>query len=312
MTQERIIGIYPGTDKGPLVVCLGGIHGNEPAGVEALVQLIQRLSSKTRKNPDFRFRGTLLALRGNLAALQHGVRYLYEDLNRAWKPTRIPLLLQQPRPALHAEEREIAELLHHIQQAIDTYQPDSLFLIDLHTSSAKGGIFCLPGSDEYSRHIAAGIHAPAVHGMLETIEGSALEYFLEESHFGIPVSGLAFEAGQHENPESPRRALAAVINCLRALGCVRPADVHNEHDQLLRTFSEGIPLSLEIIWRHHIEPDDQFHMLPGFHNFDPVKAGQALAQDCNGTIRAATDARILMPLYQSQGEDGFFLVREKP
>ncbi|MFM8450216.1 MAG: succinylglutamate desuccinylase/aspartoacylase family protein, partial [Haliscomenobacter sp.] len=128
MTQERIIGIYPGTDKGPLVVCLGGIHGNEPAGVEALVQLIQRLSSKARKNPDFRFRGTLLALRGNLAALQHGVRYLHEDLNRAWKPTRIPLLLQQPRPALHAEEREIAELLHHIQQAIDTYQPDSLFL----------------------------------------------------------------------------------------------------------------------------------------------------------------------------------------
>lgn len=251
-----------------------------------------------------------MALRGNLAALQQGVRFLNEDLNRAWKPERIRQLFQKENHTLQGEERDISELLQHIQQAITTYQPNRLFLIDLHTSSAKGGIFCLPGSDTYSQQIAAGIHAPAVHGMLETIEGSALEYFLE-TDFGIPVSGLAFEAGQHQNPESPRRALAAVINCLRAMGILRPQDVHNEHDQLLRKFSEGIPLRLEIIWRHHIEPEDQFLMRPGFHNFDPVSAGQALAEDRRGTIHARADARILMPLYQAQGEDGFFLVREK-
>ncbi|MBK6950183.1 MAG: hypothetical protein IPH16_20770 [Haliscomenobacter sp.] len=62
----------------------------------------------------------------------------------------------------------------------------------------------------------------------------------------------------------------------------------------------------EIIWRHPVEPEDQFRMEPGFQNFDPVRIGQRLATDRNGPVLAKVDARILMPLYQAQGEDGFF------
>jgi len=32
--SERIIGHYRGAEAGPLVVAIGGIHGNEPAGVQ--------------------------------------------------------------------------------------------------------------------------------------------------------------------------------------------------------------------------------------------------------------------------------------
>jgi succinylglutamate desuccinylase len=37
----RVLGTYGGTTAGPLVICLGGIHGNEPAGVLAAQRVVQ-------------------------------------------------------------------------------------------------------------------------------------------------------------------------------------------------------------------------------------------------------------------------------
>jgi succinylglutamate desuccinylase len=41
-----------------------------------------------------------------------------------------------------------------------------------------------------------------------------------------------------------------------------------------------------------------------------VAAGTLLARDDGGEIRAPFDGLLLMPLYQAQGSDGFFLGRE--
>jgi succinylglutamate desuccinylase len=59
-----------------------------------------------------------------------------------------------------------------------------------------------------------------------------------------------------------------------------------------------------------VRPGDGFVMEPGFRNLQAVEAGQVLARDRLGEITAVCDARILMPLYQDQGNDGFFLARE--
>ncbi|MHC4922511.1 MAG: hypothetical protein ACYTG4_00315 [Planctomycetota bacterium] len=71
-----------------------------------------------------------------------------------------------------------------------------------------------------------------------------------------------------------------------------------------------MPRVVEIRYRHHIEPSDEFRMEPGFRSFDVVETGQLLARDRNGEIRARQSGRLLMPLYQGQGEDGFFIARE--
>ena len=47
-------------------------------------------------------------------------------------------------------------------------------------------------------------------------------------------------------------------------------------------------------------------------NFQSVKAGDLIAGDAGGDVIVAEAGRLLMPLYQEQGEDGFFLVREFP
>ena len=51
-------------------------------------------------------------------------------------------------------------------------------------------------------------------------------------------------------------------------------------------------------------------MVEGYKNFQKVEEGEVLAQDKSGKIVAPEDALVLMPLYQQQGEDGFFLIKE--
>jgi succinylglutamate desuccinylase len=67
-----------------------------------------------------------------------------------------------------------------------------------------------------------------------------------------------------------------------------------------------LPRVLEVVSRRAITAEDGFKMEPGFRNLDHAPAGQLLAHDRNGEIRAPTDGMIILPLYQGLGSDGFF------
>jgi succinylglutamate desuccinylase len=52
-------------------------------------------------------------------------------------------------------------------------------------------------------------------------------------------------------------------------------------------------------------------MAPGFTSFQPVDAGQRVGEWGDGqAVIAPEGGRLLMPLYQPQGDDGFFLTRD--
>ena len=72
---------------------------------------------------------------------------------------------------------------------------------------------------------------------------------------------------------------------------------------------EGKPRVVELRHRHAVEPDDTFVMEPGFENLMRVKRGDVLAHDRRGPVRSPEPGLVLMPLYQTLGEDGYFLVR---
>src|SRR5690606_23908255 len=65
-----------------------------------------------------------------------------------------------------------------------------------------------------------------------------------------------------------------------------------------------------IKYRQHIETHETFEMLPGFGNFQPVKANQMLARLDGKPILSAQKGLIFMPLYQKQGADGFFIIEK--
>src|SRR5476649_933087 len=110
--EEREVGRHRGDAAGPTLIAVAGIHGNEPAGLEAARRVFARLSKG-----DLRFRGELVVFAGNLRGLRRGVRYHERDLNRAWTEERVASLLAKPAADWDTEDHEQAELLRSIEEA---------------------------------------------------------------------------------------------------------------------------------------------------------------------------------------------------
>lgn len=305
---QRIIGEHISPKPGPMLVCFGGIHGNETAGIECLQVLFKLLENELRLNPDFRFFGQMIGIRGNLRALKKKQRFIQKDLNRQWTTKNVDRILHTPQQLLQYEDLEIAEILAVIRQKVEEYQPDRLVFLDLHTTTAYGGIFSVATDDVESIRLGVEMHAPVIKGLLKGIQGTTLHYFSRE-HFHRDTIAITFESGQHNEHLSVNRAIAATINCMRSIGMVMAEDVENRHDKLLIDYSKGLPKVAEFIMRHTVQPHDSFTMVPGYKNFQEVVKGEVLAHDQNGPIHAICNGRILMPLYQEQGDDGFFLIR---
>jgi succinylglutamate desuccinylase len=303
----RLIGQYQGTPDGPAIIAFGGMHGNEMAGVQALEKVLHLLDIEPRHNPTFQYRGHFLAIRGNRHASAEGIRFLEKDLNRQWTREQVARVRAQAIQDLRAEDWELREITGLIDQFIAKVQPSRIIVIDLHTTTADGGIFTIATEDPASVQLARAIHAPVITGMLQGLQGTTLHYFTND-HFPCPTVAITFEAGQHHDPKAVDRSIAAVINVLRSVEAVRPEDVNHQHDDILIEYCHNLPTLAQLRGVHRIRPQDHFHMRAGFHNFQHIKSGTLLAHDRNGPIISPYDATLLMPLYQSQGEDGFFLI----
>ena len=307
--MERVMGSYTEKTKGPLLVVIGGIHGNEPAGVKAIDFVCKMLEVEHIKNENFNYNGSFLGIIGNLKAFKRKERFIDRDLNRMWRPENVAKILNSSTADLINEEIEIKEILDLIHKAVNEDHIDKLIVLDLHTTSSTGGIFTIPSETNESEKIAMELHAPMIKGMLEGINGTTLHYFKNE-YFSIPTTAVTFESGQHLDPLSVNRAVSAIINCMRTIGSVQPSDVENIHDKILKKFSSALPKKTNLIERFAIEDDSEFSMYPGFQNFQRVQAGEIIAKNKNGDIRVSADGLLLMPLYQKKGEDGFFLIKE--
>jgi succinylglutamate desuccinylase len=286
------------------------MHGNEPAGINALEIMFKMLEVEPVANPNFNFCGRMIGLRGNLKAINAGKRFIEKDLNRQWTDENVARIKHaNTDEELGPEDLEIKQILNFVKKEIEDYQPERIIVLDLHTTTAFGGIFTVAAEDVESVEIGIELHAPVITGLLRGIKGSCLHYFCTKN-FGIHTTPVVFESGQHNEELSINRAIAAITNCMRTIGCVRAEDVENRHDELLVEYSKGLPKVADLVTIHSVNPGDGFKMKPGYKNFQSVKKGEVLATDKHGDIKAVEDSRILMPLYQEQGEDGFFLIRD--
>ena len=305
---NRIIGTYSQGMPGPMMICIGGMHGNEKAGVKAIELMVKMLEVEPITNPEFKFHGTFIGIIGNLEAYSQNVRYMEKDLNRQWLPERVNQIIGQEYHELSPEDRQIHDVISLVRDGLIAYQPNKVYIIDLHTTSADGGIFTIVPDDPYTVEFAKSLTAPVILGMLDGLKGTTLHYF-NASNFPGFITSLCFEAGQHEDPLSVNRCIAAITNSLSFSGCIDVAHVENIHTRILAEYAHGLPKLSRLKYKHHIAPDDHFVMRPGFKNFDPVALGDHLADDAHGEILAPMEGFLLMPLYQTQGEDGFFIVQ---
>ncbi|MEZ4919147.1 MAG: succinylglutamate desuccinylase/aspartoacylase family protein [Saprospiraceae bacterium] len=312
--MNRVIGTVNGSEKGALVLVLGAVHGNEIAGYDAIREVLDLLNHALHDSALSKFHGKFIGLIGNRAALSAGKRFVDCDMNRLWTREHIAMLQQPSNTQFNAEEVELLDLYKFILHEIQDYKPEALIVLDLHTTSAEGGVFCIPAHTQQSLRLAKHLHAPVILGLLDGIEGTLL-HFIQDKQFhvnGYPEHqiGVAFEGGQHDEPASKSRCIAAIFNCLRSAGCIPEDAFLGKHDQILTDHSASLPKVTELVYVHHIQPADAFKMRPGYFNFKSIAQNEHLADDKNGPIHASSAGRILMPLYQTQGTDGFFIVKD--
>lgn len=307
MLENRIIGVHEGIRTGELFICLGGLHGNEPAGVKAIEAVFKMLEQKKMTNKNFVFKGKMLGIGGNMAALALGVRQIDEDLNRIFTPDIIENT-RSNKLKMTSEKKELLEILDIIYNEIKNYKPTKITVLDLHTTSAQGSVFAIPSRDPRSLDIALKLHAPVVRGIMEGLSGTVLHFF-NYDNLGIDTLMVCFEAGQHADPLSEHRSIAAIIACMRGIGCIEPDAMQNNYETILQSYTKNLPHLSDLLYVHRIAPEDHFKMRPNYTNFQAVKKGEPLADDKNGSVFCPEDCYLLMPLYQPKGSDGFFLIK---
>ncbi len=288
---ERIIGQVKGKNPGPTLIFFAGIHGNEPAGVFALKEVFTEISQDNAIE-----NGTVHAIGGNLKALASGVRYLNKDLNRMWLK---PYLNGQPysNEDSPVEYTEMKSILDQVNEIL-TQEQGPFYFFDLHTTSSNSLPFITINDTMLNRMFAMHFGVPVILGIEEYLDGPLLSYINTLGYISI-----GFESGQHEQPESIEMHKHFIRMSMKITG------VNRGIDNITATSQNSTPTFYEIVHRHAIGHSISFNMCPGFENFQQIVKGEILACEKNSWLVAPHDGHIFMPLYQDQGDDGYFIIR---
>jgi succinylglutamate desuccinylase len=300
----RIEAGKPVPSNTPLFINMGySIHGNEPSGVFALKNVFDEIV-----NHNIQLNGSLLAFVGNRNALNAGQRYATIDLNRLWTDENQKKLksggfsAKQLNPDV-LEMIAINELIHDFQNMASGKEH---YFIDLHTTSAPSVPFAVVDRNPQCIEMALRFPLPVIVNLNEHIKGTMLNY-LDKREF----QGLVFEAGQHEDLMSIVKHEAIIWMSLVESGALEKKyePDYNAQFELLNGLSDDPHKLFEIVHREGINDNDVFEMKPGFVNFQAIEKGEHLGWKNDQKIISQHTGRIFMPLYQSKGTDGFFIVK---
>jgi predicted deacylase len=270
---------------GPVILFLGAIHGNERCGATAIEKLVGELQS-----------GTLPLLKGsvlcvpvaNPRAFKKNVRYVEENLNRVFRPTRSP----------KTYEAKLANVLCTLVDRVDV-------LLDIHSISAKGDLFLyLDYPTAANKRFARGIGSKtAIVGWPELYDrlGKKVQSYSTTTYAAERgKETLLIECGQHASSSAARVAYAAIINTLRHYGLLAGRGRANSIAYIAVDtvfFRKSARERFVKEWRH----------------LDKVTKGQSIFFDEKGRpIKASHDGYIIMPHKNAAvGEDWLYLGNEK-
>jgi len=302
LEEDRIIGRITSEKPGPTLVFFGGIHGNEPAGVLALEEVFRKLKNgKTSLDC-----GTLIAIRGNLPALSQKQRFLKHDLNRLWGKDRLKETFEKPQERRSPEEREQAVIYEGVHEILSQYSPPFYF-IDLHTTSSQTMPFITINDSIINRRFSELFPVPVILGIEEYLDGPLLSYINE-----LGYMALGFESGQHDDPQAVSNAEDFIWLALSFSGAVSSMPEKQDHFSRLKKAAFGDHHFYEIFYRHKLPQVHSFKMEEGFRSFQALPKGTLLATEEGLPVEMEKKGILFMPLYQKQGEEGFFLIRRTP
>ncbi len=298
----RVIGEYPAEPtkqtQGPYLLVSGGVHGNEPSGVLALQRVFKKL-----QNDNPALKGKIVGVAGNIVALTKGVRLIDKDLNRVCTLKNEKKLKENEKLDFH-EASEFKELLAIVEKLEDEKFNTEFHFMDLHTTSSKTPPYISVNRREDCFNFAKQMPLPVVKGIEKYIPGHFDHYQTLKGH-----AGFTMEAGQHDDPQSVDYHEAAIWVILVKTGMLEESAV--DYDRYYTLLEKASPTNdnFEVTYRQEIGEDQKFLMDPGFANFTKIDKGQRLATLDGEAIVSDSKGRVFLPLYQTQGSDGFFIVK---
>ena len=296
---SRVLYSQTNKNKDVTLICISGMHGNEPAGYHGLQKVINAIN-----NNEITIKGNFYALLGNISALKNSVRYHDLDLNRLWTRDNVETL-KHAIELTQQEHKEQFALYNEIKTIQNTLSGPFVF-IDLHTTSSPTTPFITISDSLNNRNFATNFPLPIVLGIEEYLDGPLLTFINEFGHVS-----LGFEAGQHEDAKSIEICEAFIWQVLDYCNCILMEDVVNyEYFKQALNQYELRKVFFEIDYRYNLNTNNDFMMLNGFKNFDAIEKDQILALNHQQEIKAAIKGYIFMPLYQDIGNDGFFIIRK--
>ena len=283
---KRTLFRKSGSKTGPLLVIIAGLHGNERNGVAAAVRF------EACTNPAS---GEIVTLLGNIPALQQGVRFLHHDLNRTFHEDG----WSNDTP----EGQEASSLWSTLEQLASEAADRERWLVDLHGTSGHTPPYLSALSDIAAWPMLDDLPVPKAVGFERTIQCTLVEYAARRGW-----KAATFEIGALSAPVSVTNGvgiLQLIADRLDVAPLSAEERVRVENGLAAQSPTQG---TYDFVYRHAIKPEDRFEMLPGFVSFQALREGEEVGKDRDGPVLAPCSGLILMPLYQPQGESGFYVV----
>ena len=292
-----------GDGTGPNLLILGGVHGNEVCGSQAIQQVMQEL-----QNGLLRLAAGSVTFIPIVNAKAYGAqsRGGERDLNREFKRYTNPVLF----------EDRVTNFLANIMAECDV-------LLDLHSFSASGEGFVFVGPEDNTTAVepfakaAQELQFAQSLGLRKMVYGwlSTYHCFVEEQHafiatgqagnadipathadFGVGTTeyfrslgkyGVTVECGNHIAPESVAVGHQVIRNALAYLGIAEQPPI------LPKPFAESYRFA-QIIIRHH----EQDTFPRKWQSFAPVAKGEPLGIRATGEVLVAPAEGVVIFSYE--------------
>lgn len=241
----------------PEVAVVGAVHGDEPCGARAVEAVLEREPTVRR---------SVAFVIANERALERGVRYVDEDLNRAF-------------PGDEDAETHEGRLAARLSAAVGDCST-----LSLHSTQSHASPFAIvSGLDEFARSVAPQLTLDA---LVDAGRFDAGRIFA-----GISET-IEVECGLQGSPAAAENAERAVYQFLAAVGAIEPSAAVEPEPLPVYRLDDSVPKRAADRYAVHVE------------NFEEVAAGEVFATADGDPVRA-TDA-FYPVLLSAEGYDDRF------
>ena len=292
---DRVIGNYHSNNEN-IIIFIASIHGNETSGSIALKKFFQEV-----RDSNIKMEGTVIGLIGNMSAAKNNMRYIDCDMNRMWTNNIINSKINNHTN----EKKELLMLKELIDKIIALKKKKNITIIDLHNTSSPNGVFTIVNNLR-EKNLANSLKIPTINNLFSKVKGSLAAYYSDKG-----IASIVFEGGAIGDPASINNHEAGIWKILEKRNFITKDLIPKQalrNKKEMRDFSAKITGFYEVKYIYKIKGKEDFMMNPNMQNFEKLKKGQSIARNQDGPITAPMNGHLLMPLYQKQGEEGFYII----